>query len=48
MSLENPTARATCDAQARKRLDYHQLNDGSNNEANITNQMKQTSIVSIK
>ena len=43
MSLENPSARA---ARARKRLDYHELNDESDNEADIVDQMEQSNTVS--
>ena len=42
MSLENLFAGAS---RAGKRLDYHQLNDGSDNEADIANRIE-TSIAS--
>jgi hypothetical protein len=54
MSSENPSACAACaardarDARARKHLDYNQLNDGSDYEADIADQMERTSIVSIE
>jgi hypothetical protein len=50
MSSENPSAcavRDDRDARARKRLNYHQLNDGSDDEADIADRMERTSIVSI-
>ena len=53
-SSENPTARDARDAhdahdaRARKRLDYHQLNNRSDDEAEIADQMKRTSIVLIE
>jgi hypothetical protein len=51
MSSENLStrdARDACDTRAKRRLDYHQLNDGSDNEADIADRMERTSIVSIK
>ena len=48
MSLENLSARDARDARARKRLDYDQLNNGSDDEVDIADRMEQASIVSIK
>jgi len=43
MSSGNPSARGT---RARKRQDYRQLNDGSDDEADIAGHMEQSNIVS--
>jgi hypothetical protein len=48
MSLENLSSFNARDARAKRRLDYHQLNDGSDGEADIADRIEQISIVSIK
>ena len=51
MSSENPSAhdaRDARDARAKKRIDYRQLNDGSDYEADIADRMGQPNIASIE
>ena len=45
MSSENLSSR---DTRAKRRLDYYQLNDGSDNEADITDRIERISLISIK